>query len=60
MAVGGVNVLLKAPVSLQLLHLAVSDALWILLVLMTVEAFAFAGDESSFRGRAGNAGASGI
>ncbi len=37
---GGVNVLLKAPVPLQLVHLAVSDVLWIFLVLMTAEALA--------------------
>jgi heme A synthase len=47
MAVGAVNVLFKAPVPLQLLHLAVSDALWILLVLMSVEAFAFARSASA-------------
>jgi heme A synthase len=35
---GGVNVLLKAPVWIQVLHLAISDGLWILLVLMTLEA----------------------
>jgi heme A synthase len=38
LAIGAINVLLKAPVSMQLLHLAVSDVLWILLVLMTAEA----------------------
>jgi heme A synthase len=49
LAIGAVNVFLKAPVSLQLLHLAVSDVLWILLVLMTAEsASAFtAPDESA-------------
>jgi heme A synthase len=35
---GGWNVLLKAPVWMQMVHLAVSDGLWILLVLMTLEA----------------------
>jgi heme A synthase len=34
---GAVNVLLKAPVWMQLVHLAVSDLLWILLVLMALE-----------------------
>ncbi len=34
---GAVNVFLKAPVWMQLVHLAAADLLWILLVLMTVE-----------------------
>lgn len=38
LAVGAVNVLLKAPVPVQLVHLALSDVLWIFLVLMTAEA----------------------
>ncbi len=33
-ALGGLNVYLQAPVWLQLVHLAVSDAIWILLVLV--------------------------
>jgi heme A synthase len=37
LVVGAVNVLLKAPVSVQLAHLALSDVLWIFLVLMTAE-----------------------
>ncbi len=37
---GAVNVLLQAPVWMQLVHLAVSDVLWILLVLMAVEVLA--------------------
>jgi heme A synthase len=39
---GAVNVLLRAPVWAQLVHLAVSDALWILLVLTAAEALATA------------------
>ncbi len=35
---GAVNVFLKAPVWMQLVHLAVADVLWILLVLMSAEA----------------------
>jgi heme A synthase len=35
---GAVNVFLKAPVWMQLVHLAAADLLWILLVLMTAEA----------------------
>jgi heme A synthase len=35
---GAVNVFLKAPVWLQLLHLGAADLLWILLMLMTAEA----------------------
>jgi heme A synthase len=35
---GAVNVFLKAPVWLQLLHLGAADLLWIFLVLMTAEA----------------------
>jgi heme A synthase len=36
--VGAVNVLLKAPVPIQILHLAVSDLLWIAFVLLAAEA----------------------
>lgn len=35
---GAVNVFLKAPVWMQLVHLGAADLLWILLVLMTAEA----------------------
>ena len=35
---GAVNVFLKAPVWMQLMHLGAADLLWIFLVLMTVEA----------------------
>ncbi len=51
LALGAVNVLLKAPVSLQLAHLALSDVLWILLVLMTAES------AIALRARGGSAGA---
>lgn len=43
---GAVNVFLKAPVWMQLVHLAVADVLWILLVLMSVEALTSARDSS--------------
>jgi heme A synthase len=36
--IGGVNWLLSAPVSLQLVHLLVSDLIWIALVLLAAEA----------------------
>lgn len=38
LALGALNVFLKAPVFLQLVHLGAADLLWILLVLMTLEA----------------------
>lgn len=38
--VGAINVFLKAPVPIQLVHLAVSDAIWILLLLMAAETLA--------------------
>ncbi len=53
LVVGALNVLLKAPVALQLVHLAVSDVLWILLVLMTAESLI------ALRARAGSVGAFG-
>lgn len=37
---GGVNVLLKAPVWIQLTHLLLADSIWILLVLLTAAALA--------------------
>jgi len=43
---GAVNVFLKAPVWMQLAHLAVADLLWILLVLMTAEALTTAEGDS--------------
>ena len=36
-AIGGANILLQAPVSMQLLHLLVADAIWITLILFTAE-----------------------
>ncbi len=47
LVLGAVNVLLKAPIWMQLLHLGVADVLWILLVLMTVEALSPARGSSS-------------
>ena len=35
--VGGANILLKAPLALQLIHLLIADCLWIALVLFTSE-----------------------
>ncbi len=37
---GAVNVVLKAPVAMQLTHLLVSDLIWILLVLLAAQALA--------------------
>jgi heme A synthase len=36
-AIGGASILLQAPVPMQLLHLLMADAIWIMLVLFTVE-----------------------
>ncbi len=38
--IGAVNVALKAPVAMQLIHLLVADALWILLILLGAAALA--------------------
>ena len=43
---GAVNVFLKAPVWMQLVHLGAADLLWILLVLMTAEALTSARADS--------------
>jgi heme A synthase len=43
---GAVNVFLKAPVWMQLVHLAAADLLWIVLVLMTAEALTTAREAS--------------
>lgn len=40
MAVGGLNVFLKAPVWMQIVHLLLGDLVWIGAVLLTVSAFA--------------------
>lgn len=40
LVVGAVNVVLLAPVWLQLLHLLISDLLWIILILFAASAFA--------------------
>jgi protoheme IX farnesyltransferase len=40
MAVGGLNVWLKAPVWMQIIHLLLGDLVWIGAVLLTVSAFA--------------------
>jgi cytochrome c oxidase assembly protein subunit 15 len=37
---GAVNVVLKAPVWMQLLHLLLSDMLWVVLVLLSAAALA--------------------
>lgn len=37
---GGLNVTLKAPVAMQLIHLLMADLVWILLVLLSAEALA--------------------
>ena len=38
LVLGALNVFLKAPVWMQLVHLAAADLLWIFLVLMAAEA----------------------
>jgi heme A synthase len=38
--IGAVNVALKAPVAMQLIHLLIADALWILLILLSAAALA--------------------
>ena len=38
MAAGIVNILLLAPVWMQILHLLIADLLWVALVLMVLEA----------------------
>jgi hypothetical protein len=40
---GAVNVLLLAPVWMQITHLFIADSLWIALVLLSAEAIAFGG-----------------
>lgn len=40
MVAGAANLLMLAPVPMQMLHLALADAVWIVLVLTAVEAFA--------------------
>lgn len=40
LAVGGMNIVLLAPVPIQLAHLLLADLLWITLVLIAIEAFA--------------------
>jgi heme A synthase len=40
LVIGAINVVLKAPVALQLIHLLVSDVIWISLVLLAVNALA--------------------
>ena len=40
MAIGGVNVWLKAPVWIQLVHLLMADIVWVAAVLLTAAAFA--------------------
>jgi heme A synthase len=38
--VGAVNVVLKAPVAMQLIHLLISDMIWITLILLAANALA--------------------
>lgn len=49
LALGGLNVALLAPVWMQLVHLAMADAVWITLVLTGAAAFAEARDEAAAR-----------
>ena len=46
LVLGAVNVFLKAPVWMQLVHLAAADLLWIFLVLMAAEALTTAREHS--------------
>lgn len=43
LALGAINVYLRAPIWIQLVHLAVSDAIWILLILVTAITLSTAG-----------------
>ncbi len=45
LGIGGLNMLLHAPVAMQLLHLLVADLLWIALILLTAAALS-TGDEA--------------
>ncbi|HKX27386.1 MAG TPA: COX15/CtaA family protein [Blastocatellia bacterium] len=45
---GGVNLLLHAPIWLQIVHLLLSDLVWIALVLLAIEAWAQPAREASF------------
>lgn len=40
LVIGAINVVLKAPVAIQLIHLAVSNAIWILLIVLAAVALA--------------------
>lgn len=40
LVIGAINVALKAPVAMQIIHLLMADALWIVLVLLTASALA--------------------
>lgn len=40
LVIGAINVVLKAPVTIQLIHLALSNVIWILLVLLAAAALA--------------------
>lgn len=42
--VGAVNVILKAPVAIQLIHLLISDLIWIVLVILSATALARTAD----------------
>jgi heme a synthase len=46
---GAINVALKAPVWMQILHLLAADLLWISLILLTASAFALADDTTATR-----------
>jgi heme a synthase len=43
---GGVNVILRAPVWMQLMHLLVADLIWILLVIMAAQRLAVTTEET--------------
>ncbi len=49
LVIGALNVVWKAPVAMQLIHLVVSDAIWILLVLVAAHALAVAQEATPSR-----------
>jgi heme A synthase len=49
---GAINVVLKAPVAMQLIHLLLSDLIWILLVLLAASALAERAPSTADAGRA--------
>lgn len=59
LGLGALNVYLLAPVWMQLIHLAVSDVIWVLLVLAAAEALDLAGKKEGLSPRRGESPISG-